>query len=154
MAETTRTTQLVGRPRHLRAGIFLSSLLILGAAGYAFSQALNIDKTHFQPSAEDFPGCKLNVPSSFLQKAINLSKGELEVDIVQMDETLYCIHLRDTKTSNTQSLIISGYDFFFILVPDIMYNHQIVPRIYFRTWFFNVITIAIADGKLVLTRSW
>jgi len=152
MVETTRAGQLVGGPRHPRAGIFLSSLLILSAAGYAFSQALNIDKTQFQPSAEDFPGCKLNVASSFLQKAINLSRGGLKVDVVQLDERLYCIHLRDTKTANTQSLIISGYDLFFILVPDIMYNHQVVPRIYFRTWFFNVITVAIMDGKLVLAR--
>lgn len=128
------------------------SLLVFGAADYAFSQASNIYKTHFQPSTEDFPGCKLNVPSTFLQKAINLSKGELEVAVVQLDERLYCIHLRDTKTPNTQSLIISGYDFFFIHLPDIMYNHQLVFHIYFRTWFFNIITVAIMDGKLVLAR--
>jgi len=152
MVETTRTRQLLGSPRHLRAGIFLSSLVILSAAGYAFSQALNIGKAHFQLSTEDFPSCKLNVPSSFLQKAINLSKGELEVDVVQMDERLYCIHLRDTKTLNTQSLIISGYDFFFILVPDLMSDGQVVPRIYFHTWFFNFITVAIIDGKVVLAR--
>ena len=152
MVEKTKTRPLVGSLKHLRPGIFFLSPLVFCAPDYALSQAINIDKTAFQPSTEDFPGCKLNAPSSFLQKVINLSNGQLKVDVVQLEERMYCIHLRDTKTSNTQSLVISGYDFFFIHASDIMYNHQIVDRIYFRTWYFNVITIVIADGKLVLTR--
>src|SRR5215467_12185567 len=150
MVDTTRTRRLVGSLRHLRAGIFVLSLLVSCVADYASSQGYTIDKTRFQASTKDFPGCKLKVPSSFLQKAINLPWGEFEIDVVQLDDRMYCIHLQDAKTLNTQSLIISDYDFLIIYVHDVMYQGQLVPRIQFRSGFLNIISIAIMDGKFVL----
>jgi hypothetical protein len=152
IVETTRTRHWVGRSTYLLAELFVSSLLVFCVIHHASSQAYTIDKTGFEASTKEFPGCKLNVSSSFSQKAINISKRELEADVVQLDEKLYCIHLYDTRTSQTQSLIISGYDFFAIYMPDILFNGQFVPRIQFRTWFFFFITVAIRDGKLVLIR--
>jgi hypothetical protein len=142
----------IGNLRSLWARLFISSLLFFCIVHHASSQAFTIDKSGFQASAESFPSCKLDHSNSFVQKAINISKGELKVDVVQLDEKLYCIHLYDIRTSQAQSLIISGYDFVHIYMPDLLLNGQIVPYIQFRTWFFFFITVAIRDEKLVLMR--
>ncbi len=152
MAETTRIRQRVRSLRYLWAEIVVSSLLVVCVVHYASSQAYTIDKTRFQTSTKEFPGCKLSISSSFSQRVINISKSELEADVVQLDEKLYCIHLYDARTSQTQSLIISGYEFFAIHMPDILLDGQFVPHVQFRTRFFFFITVAIRDGKLVLMR--
>jgi hypothetical protein len=151
MTETIRAKR-IGSPRSVLARLFVSSLLFFCIVNHVSSQAFTINKSGFQASAESFPGCKLDHSSSFLQKAINISKGELQVNVVQLDEKLYCIHLYDMRTSQAQSLIISGYDFVHIYMPDLMINGQIVPLIQFRTWLFFFITVAIRDEKLVLMR--
>jgi hypothetical protein len=134
------------------AAIFASIPLIFGGASSVSSGAVMIDKESFQPSTKDFTACKIKASSSFSQKAIRVASGELELDIVQLDDGLYCIHLKDTKTLSTQSLIIRDYEFLFVLVPDIIYQGQIVPKIVFRGGFLNITTIAIMDGRIILTR--
>jgi hypothetical protein len=94
----------------------------------------------------------MDLHSSFAQKILHLSKSEPEIDIVQLDEMIYCVHIHDTKTSNTQSLVLIGYDFQLVIIPDIMYRGQLIPRISFTAGLFNHVVIAIANGKLVLTR--
>jgi hypothetical protein len=115
-----------------------------------------IDETNFKVSTEDFSGCRIKGSGSFVQKAISIFSGDLKLDVVQLDDRLYCIHLHKTKTSNTQSLIISGYDFLFIQMPDLMtqgqLGPQLVPRIQFHSGFFRYVTIAIMDEEIVLTR--
>jgi hypothetical protein len=152
MSETIRLRHLVASPRHLMARIVVLSLLVLYVANYAFSQGYTIDKTKFEASTRDYPDCKLNVPSSFSQKVINLPWGQVEINIVQVDERVYCVRVQDTKTLNAQSLIIVDYDFQSIYVHDVMQFGQLVPRVYFRAGVFNHIVVAIVDGKLVLAR--
>jgi hypothetical protein len=152
MIEMSNVRRLIRKLTILTAGLFVLSLWALYATEQAASQAFAIDGTAFQPATKDFPGCKLDRPSSFVEKSINIAKGEIEADIVQLNERLYCIHLHDTNTSNTQSLIVSGYDFLFIYFNDVMYHGQGEVLIKFRASLLTSITIAIRVGKLVLIR--
>ena len=136
----------------LTAATFASILLIFCGASYVSSQAFTIDEKSFQASTKDFSACKIKASSSFSQKAINVARGELELDVVQLDDRLYCIHLLDTKTSNTQTLIIRDHEFLYVHMPDLLYQGQIVPKIGFRGGFLNITTIAIMDGRIILTR--
>lgn len=131
---------------------FVLSQLVLHSVGNAYAQVITIDKTRFRPSTKEYPSCKLSSTTSFSQQVINFVADKLEVDLVQLGETEYCIHVQDVSTSNTQSLIISGYDFLLIEFSDLLYYGQSVVYIHFHFSFTNHIAIAIKDGKLVLSR--
>jgi len=136
--------------RRLGTAIFVLGLLAFGGAEPASSGAYTIDETKFQPSTRDFPDCRLTVPSSFSQRVISFPGEEIDLDVIQQDEKLYCIHLQDKVKQNTRSLFVSGYKFQLIYVNDILEHGQFVLTILFRAGFFDKISIGIVDRKFVV----
>lgn len=152
MAETTSISELVGSLRGLGAAVLVLGLLVFGGTNHALSQAYTIDETKFQASNKDFPACKLDTPSSFSARVISFPGEEVELDIIQQDENVYCIHLQDKVRSNTHSLIISGYKFQAIHVSDILQHGQLVIAVLFRAGLFDNMSVAIVDRKFVIGR--
>jgi hypothetical protein len=146
-------TRLIRTFMILTMGFLVLSQLFLHSADNAYSQVMStIDRTRFRPSAKEYPSCKVRPTTSFSQQVINILSGKLEADLVQLDATVYCIHLKDAGTANTQSLIIEGYDFIVISTSDLLYYGQDIISIQFHFSFTDYLAIQIIGGKLVLRR--
>jgi hypothetical protein len=136
--------------RHAYVFSLSISVFIVLWSNSLFGQAYTIEENRFQSTNKQFPSCDLPTSSSDNLRLLEIPGPELSIEIVE-HKKIYCIILRK-KTSEVQTLLISNYRFKRIYIGDVIENGQQPLHILFSGGFFNQVTIAIVNGKLVVVR--
>lgn len=126
-------------------------VLITLRSDVALGGSYTIDASKFENSDRKFPECDLPDQKSLSPRIISLPLNDIEINLIEGRNSIYCISAKDVQAGKIQSLVISDYKFVAIHVSDLMGSGKIPFSILFSAGFFNKIAVTVFDGKIIVT---